>query len=484
MLDIKLFRIRKFSGASLSIGLAFFALFGAIYFLTQYLQGVLDLSAFEAGAGTTPVALGLVIGGPLSAKLVGRFGTRNIVSIGLVGVAAGMFLLAGLDTGSGYTQVMLSIIVLGFGMGMTMAPATESIMSSLPASHAGVGSAMNDAVRLVGGTFGVAILGSLLSSGYRGDMESETAALPPEAAGAAGDSLGAASALADKIGGQGRQRVECLGRDSVHRRDGHRPRGGIRSRAGRCPLAFTVLPKHKRQRSGAPALAPEAAAASRPRRQPMRGRPRSVEADSAIFGAVFQLLPESGLKGLTMEAVAKQAGVSKATVYRRWSSKQELVMDVLSAIPPPQLEVEDTGSLIGDLDALAAQQIERIGDTGLPRLLPRLLSEGADDPAFLKLARERLSQPLQRAVATLMQRAIDRGELRKDFDLEPQPNMVHAYAVYTLLMNGGDLRAAPNAGKPVVALLKEGIGASSSSAGRASARRRSSGSSRAKPARS
>jgi EmrB/QacA subfamily drug resistance transporter len=202
MLDMKLFRLPAFSGASLSIGLAFFALFGAIYFLTQYFQEVMDMGAFEAGAGTTPVALGLVIGGPLSARLVRRFGTRNVVSLGLTGVAAGMFLLAGLDTGSGYGQVAASVVVLGFGMGFTMAPATESIMSSLPAAHAGVGSAMNDAVRLIGGTFGVAILGSLLSSGYRGDMESHTAGLPPDAAEAAGDSLGAATGIAERIGGE------------------------------------------------------------------------------------------------------------------------------------------------------------------------------------------------------------------------------------------------------------------------------------------
>jgi AcrR family transcriptional regulator len=117
-----------------------------------------------------------------------------------------------------------------------------------------------------------------------------------------------------------------------------------------------------------------------------RGRPRSADADNAIFGAVIGLLPETGLKGLTMEAVAKRAGVSKATVYRRWHSKEELVMDVLSAIPPLQFDIEDTGSLLGDLDALAAQQLERLGNTGLPRLMPRLLSEAADDPDFLRPA--------------------------------------------------------------------------------------------------
>ena len=204
----------------------------------------------------------------------------------------------------------------------------------------------------------------------------------------------------------------------------------------------------------------------------------------AILQAVIELLPDHGLKGLTMEAVAKRAGVSKATLYRRWESKEDLVADVLGALPPPQFDVPDTGSLLGDMDALAAQQVERLGGTGLPRLMPRILSEAADDAEFLKLARERLAQPLRDVIEQLLRRAIDRGELRKDMDVETASGILHANATYVLLMNGGDLTELPKAGRPIVALLKEGIGASSSSAGRASAQPRSSGSSRAKRARS
>jgi EmrB/QacA subfamily drug resistance transporter len=262
MLDMKLFRLPTFSGASLSIGLAFFSLFGAIYFLTQFLQGVMDMSPLEAGAGTTPVALGLVIGGPLSAKLVKRFGTRNIVAIGLVGVAAGLFLLAGLDVGSAYSQVALSVVVLGFGMGFTMAPATESIMSSLPAAHAGVGSAMNDAVRLVGGTFGVAILGSLLSSGYRGDMETETGALPAEAGQAAGDSLGGASAVADRIGGEAGALLNASAETAF---TGAMSTALVVASAvalAGAALAFAVLPRHERKPAEATSAAVAEAAAA------------------------------------------------------------------------------------------------------------------------------------------------------------------------------------------------------------------------------
>src|SRR5918994_578513 len=201
MLDVRLFRIRRFTGASVSIALVFFALFGAIYFLTQYLQGVLDYTPFEAGIRMLPVAGGLIVGGPLSAKLADRFGTRTVVAVGLTVVAAALFLLSGAQTDSGYSLVASSLVLLGLGMGATMAPATESIMSSVPLNNAGVGSAMNDTVRLVGGTPGVAILGSLLSSSYGADMEPAVKSLPEPAADAASDSLGHASVIADGIGG-------------------------------------------------------------------------------------------------------------------------------------------------------------------------------------------------------------------------------------------------------------------------------------------
>jgi hypothetical protein len=123
------------------------------------------------------------------------------VAGGLMVVAVALLLMSGADAHSGYSLIAVSLVVLGFGMGMTMAPATESIMSSLPLAHAGVGSAMNDTVRLVGGTLGVAILGSLLSSGYGADMEPAVKSLPDPAADAATESLGHASVVANELGG-------------------------------------------------------------------------------------------------------------------------------------------------------------------------------------------------------------------------------------------------------------------------------------------
>ena len=205
MLDVRLFRIRRFTGASGAVALVFFALFGAIFFLTQYLQEVLDYTPLEAGVRMLPIAAGLIVGGPLSAKLAGRFGTRMVVAAGLTVVAGALFLLSGAQTDSDYSLVASTLVLLGLGMGATMAPATESIMSSVPLGRAGVGSAMNDTVRMVGGTLGVAVLGSLLSSSYGADMEPAVKSLPQPAADAASDSVGHASVVADKIGGSAGQ---------------------------------------------------------------------------------------------------------------------------------------------------------------------------------------------------------------------------------------------------------------------------------------
>jgi len=194
MLDVRLFRNRRFSAASGSITLAFFALFGTMFFLTQYLQLVLGYGAFESGVRLMPVAAGLIVGGPLSAKLAERVGTKRVVAAGLMFVGAGLALLSFAEVDSGYGLVAAVLGVLGLGMGLTMAPATESVMGSLPIAKASVGSAVNDATRTLGGALGVAVLGSLVSSGYRAGMDGIT--------GPAQDSLAGALAVAGQAGGE------------------------------------------------------------------------------------------------------------------------------------------------------------------------------------------------------------------------------------------------------------------------------------------
>jgi EmrB/QacA subfamily drug resistance transporter len=188
MLDMRLFRNPRFSVASAGITMAFFVLMGLIFFLTQYLQSVLDFSPFQAGVRMLPVAGGMVLAGPLSARVAERLGAKLVVATGLALVAAAMALLAQASVDGPYELIAAALALMGFGMGTAMAPATDAIMGTLDESHLSVGSAMNDTTRLVGGALGVAVLGSLMTSHYGDAMQSAPAA--------AQDSVGAAHAVA------------------------------------------------------------------------------------------------------------------------------------------------------------------------------------------------------------------------------------------------------------------------------------------------
>ncbi len=166
MLDVRFFKNPRFSAASGSITLVFFAMFGSIFLLTQYLQFTLRYAPLSTGIRLLPFALGLMVAAPLSARIVERIGTKITVATGLAFVTAGLLFLTGLSVSSPYGDIVWRLVLISFGMGMVMAPATESVMGSLPLAKAGVGSAVNDTTRQVGGALGVAILGSVLSSRY------------------------------------------------------------------------------------------------------------------------------------------------------------------------------------------------------------------------------------------------------------------------------------------------------------------------------
>jgi EmrB/QacA subfamily drug resistance transporter len=208
MLQLGFFENPRFSAASVAITLVFFAMFGTVFLNTQYLQFVLGYSPLEAGFRVMPVAT-MIVAAPLSARFAERFGTKKVVTTGLVIVSIAMSILATITVDTGYGRVALALAVLGLGMGTAMAPATESIMGSLPLAKAGVGSAMNDTTRQIGGALGVAILGSILASSYGSAMESVVASLPPQAAEIAGDSVGGAMAVAAQAGAAGAPLAEA-----------------------------------------------------------------------------------------------------------------------------------------------------------------------------------------------------------------------------------------------------------------------------------
>jgi EmrB/QacA subfamily drug resistance transporter len=202
MLDVKFFKNPRFTAASSGITLIFFAMFGTTFLITQYFQFVLGYSPFETGIRFLPWAAVILIGSPLSSRLVDRFGTKLVVTAGLVLATLGLVSLSTLTVDSAYwPDVILRMMLMASGMALTMAPATESIMSSLPLGKAGVGSAVNDTTRQVGGAMGVAIIGSVLSSIYAskiGDFLGGTSIRGTAATGIK-ESLGAALSVAGKL---------------------------------------------------------------------------------------------------------------------------------------------------------------------------------------------------------------------------------------------------------------------------------------------
>jgi len=197
MLDIRFFKNPRFSAASGAISLTFFALYGTIFLLTQYLQSVLGYSTVEAGAVLLPQAAVLMITAPMSAIVVQRVGNKLVVGTGLILVSISLFLFHILSPASTVWTVIGVTMLMGLGMGNIMAPATDSIMGSLPRSKAGVGSAMNDTTRQVGGAVGVAVLGSILTSRYSSQILSELGGkVPPVLASSIDDNVSHAVAVA------------------------------------------------------------------------------------------------------------------------------------------------------------------------------------------------------------------------------------------------------------------------------------------------
>ncbi|HEY1819174.1 MAG TPA: MFS transporter [Trebonia sp.] len=206
MLDVRIFRDRRFSAASAAVTVSFFTLLGFIFLITQYFQFVREYSALSAGVRLLPVALSVAVGSIAGTQLAVRVGTKLIVTAGLVAMAAFYGWAAATTTASlSYWIIAVQMVLYGLGMGLTSAPATESIMGAIARSKAGVGSAVNDATRLIGGTLGVAVIGSVYASVYGSRLSATTpAGVPGPAAALAHQSVGAAYAAAGGLAGLGR----------------------------------------------------------------------------------------------------------------------------------------------------------------------------------------------------------------------------------------------------------------------------------------
>ena len=200
MLDPALFSRAPFSVGSLALVAAFGVMFGMFFLLTQYFQFVQGHGPLAAGVRNLPFAGTMVVVSSVSPVVAARVGKRWAMAFGFGLQAVGFFLFAQLEVDTPYTSVVVAMILMAAGMAMLMPAASEAIVSSVPASKAGVGSAWNDATREIGGALGIAVLGTLLSIGYRDGIEDQVAALPPEAAEAAEEGIGGALAVAQRTG--------------------------------------------------------------------------------------------------------------------------------------------------------------------------------------------------------------------------------------------------------------------------------------------
>jgi MFS family permease len=164
MLDPRLFKLRGFTSGSISVFVQFFAMFGVIFVLLQYLQFVLRYSPLEAGAALAPAALVMVALAPRVPRLVERVGVRRVGPVGLVLIAVALVIAATMGAGASYWTLLGALLVLGVGMALAAPPATASIVDALPDEKQGVASAVNDTAREVGGALGIAVLGSVLAN--------------------------------------------------------------------------------------------------------------------------------------------------------------------------------------------------------------------------------------------------------------------------------------------------------------------------------
>ncbi|MFL6106993.1 MAG: MFS transporter [Marmoricola sp.] len=197
MLDVTLFADRRFSAASGAVTVTFFSLAGFIFLITQYFQFVRGYGTLSTGARILPVAICIAIASVIGAILAPRIGTRSVVTTGMLLFGSAFLWIAQVGVDASYPRVIVpQMVLMGLGMGLISTPATESILQVLPPARAGIGSAVNDATRELGGTLGVAVVGSVFASVYAHALaDGRLGGLPSGTVAAAGDSVGVGAAL-------------------------------------------------------------------------------------------------------------------------------------------------------------------------------------------------------------------------------------------------------------------------------------------------
>ncbi len=198
MLPTSLFKRVPFSMGSLTITAGFAVMFGMFFLITQYFQFVQGHGPLAAGVRNLPFAVTMVVVSPRSPAIAAKYGKRVAMTAGLSIQVLGFIVLSQLDVDTPYIWAAIGIMLLAAGMALLMPAASEAIVSSVPPSKAGVGSAVNDTTREVGGALGIAVMGSLLASGYRSGIEDDLVGLPNEAVEVATEGIGPTFRLAQE----------------------------------------------------------------------------------------------------------------------------------------------------------------------------------------------------------------------------------------------------------------------------------------------
>jgi EmrB/QacA subfamily drug resistance transporter len=205
MLNLRYFLDPRFGVAAGVITLIFFAMFGFFFLMTQYFQLVLGYGTLEAGVKQLPFAAVMVICAPQSPKLAAKFGVNRVVAAGLFGVSVAMIGFTMVTTNTSYAELLPVMMIMSAGMSLTIPSMTGSIMSAVPMGKAGVGSAMNDTTRELGGALGVAVLGSLVASRYSSRLSPVLRSVSTSVRGKAEESLAGALQAAGEVGGSSGQ---------------------------------------------------------------------------------------------------------------------------------------------------------------------------------------------------------------------------------------------------------------------------------------
>ncbi len=295
----------------------------------------------------------------------------------------------------------LVLVIIGAGMGLAMAPATDSIMGSLPPEKAGIGSAMNDTTREIGGALGVAILGSITTAVYSSRIVGDPGfqalqAASPAAADAVKDSVGSASIVASQLPAEIGQQITAAANSAfIHAIDRTTIIGAIVALLG-AGIAYRFLPAHA---DGDEAIA-----------ELVDGTALRLLDDPeerlGLARAALGLLADAGMSSLTYSGIAARSGIATATLERYWGNRVDAVTDALAEVFNAH-PVPDTGDLRADLYTYVSEVGNVLSVPRAREILGALISESASDPELGRALRERVGAPRRAEIARRLEAAPD-----------------------------------------------------------------------------